>query len=340
MTVKNWLKSCPSALSSAYDLALLDLDGVVYIGEAAVPGAPEALSAARASGMRLAFVTNNAGRPPYVVGAHLRDLGIDAPDSEVVTSAQAAARVLSERLPSESRVYVIGGEGLVEALRERGLVPVDRIEDDPVAVVSGYHPSLTWGRLRDGAILVGRGLWWVASNTDAAVPTPHGLGPGNGAAVDVVARFTGVTPVVAGKPEPPLFQESVRRVGGVRPLVVGDRLDTDIEGAHRSGYDSLLVLTGVTGLEELVQAGPQQRPSYIAADLSGLGRPHRGALHGQAGGWSASVDAGGALTVAGAGDVEDWWLAVCDAGWSWLDQTGTSASTTRLGQPGSVSVDA
>src|SRR5215467_9467198 len=125
-------------LARRYDVALLDLDGVVYIGADEVPGAAAALAAARREGMRLAFVTNNASRPPRTVAAHLSGLGIPATASEVITSAQAAAHHLAERLPAGSRVLVVGTTGLVEALTERGLVPVSTADDDPAAVVQGY----------------------------------------------------------------------------------------------------------------------------------------------------------------------------------------------------------
>ena len=137
------LKASETPLWSAYDLAMLDLDGVVYIGPDAVPGAPEHLATAREAGMRLAYVTNNAGRPPATVAAHLRDLGVAADDTDVVTSAQAAARLLARVVPTGSPVFVIGGEGLFVALEEQGLRPVQSIDDDPVAVVSGYHRELT-----------------------------------------------------------------------------------------------------------------------------------------------------------------------------------------------------
>lgn len=326
-------------LWEAYDVAILDLDGVVYIGPDAVPQAPAHLAAAAAAGMRLAYVTNNAARPPSAVAEHLRELGVRARDEDVVTSAQAAARLLAEDLEPGSAVYVIGGRGLFEALVERDLRPVQSPDDAPVAVVSGYHRDVTWGVVSDGAILVGAGLPWVASNTDLSVPTARGRGPGNGVLVEAVARFTGRHPVVAGKPRPPLFEETVRRVGGDRPLVVGDRLDTDIEGARAAGYDSLLVLTGVTDLDVLVAAEERLRPTYLAADLAGLGvvhpAPERGASGWTCGGWSATVDAG-SLVVDGAGEVDDWWRVVAVAAWEHLDTTGTCVDVEALTAPSSV----
>ena len=324
-------------LAEAYDVAMLDLDGVVYIGPDAVPGAAGHLQAAAARGMSLAYVTNNASRPPRTVAEHLRELGVAAQDDDVVTSAQAAARVVSEKVEAGAAVYVIGGEGLVEALTELGLHPVQDPGASPAAVVSGYHPDLRWKTVIDGAILVRQGLPWVASNTDRTVPTPRGPGPGNGVLVGAVADFAGVEPVVAGKPETPLFEETLRRVGGSRPLVVGDRLDTDIEGAVRSGYDSLLVMTGVTGPAELVSAQPHVRPTYVSADLRGLlqqhGVPERNAGAAALGGWRADVS-GAVLEVAGEGSVHDWWRVVAVAGWAHLDRTGSPVDTSRLQPPG------
>jgi HAD superfamily hydrolase (TIGR01450 family) len=333
------LKSSDVALWQTYDVAMLDLDGVVYIGADAVPGAPEHLARSSKAGMRLAFVTNNAARPPAEVAQHLRELGIDATDADVVTSAQAAARLLADRCPAGSPVYVIGGKGVFEALAEQGLRPVQSLEYQPVAVVSGFSRELSWGTVIDGAILVRGGLPWVASNTDMTVPTAHGPGPGNGVLVESVARFSGCTPVVAGKPQAPLFEETLRRVGGSAPLVVGDRLDTDIEGAVATGSDSLLVLTGVTGLEELVSAPPGLRPSYLSADLAGLGTPHPAPAQRdgswQCGGWTACVD-DGALRVSGDGGPDDWWRAVACAAWTHLDTTGASAAVAGLQPPSSV----
>lgn len=259
-----------SVLAETYDVALLDLDGVVYVGAHAVPHAAEALEASRGRGMRLAYVTNNAARPPWVVAEHLTSLGIAAAADEVVTSAQAAARMLAEMLAPGSRVLVVGGDGLVEALAEQQLVGVGEFADDPAAVVQGFHPDLGWRNLAEGAYAIAAGLPWVASNADTTIPTPRGRAPGNGALVEVLKLTTGRTPVVAGKPEPPMHREAVLRSGARRPIVVGDRLDTDIEGAQRAGADSLLVFTGVTDPEEVVVAPPHQRPTFVGEDLRAL----------------------------------------------------------------------
>lgn len=330
------LKESHEPLWSVYDLAMLDLDGVVYIGPHAVPGVPEHLAAAAAAGMHLAYVTNNAARPPAAVAEHLTDLGIPADEADVVTSAQAAARLLAESLEPGSPVFVIGGPGLFEALEEERLRPVQSTDDEPLAVVSGYFADLRWGTVSQGAILVREGLPWVATNLDMSVPTPRGHGPGNGVLVEAVGRFAGREPVVAGKPMSPLFRETQRRVGGSRPLVVGDRLDTDIEGAQNAGLDSLLVLTGVTGVAELVAAAPGRRPSYISAGLEGLGVPHGVPVahdggH-ELGGWRA-VAGHGRVKVDGAGAPGDWWRVLAQAAWAHLDETGESVDPDLLAPP-------
>lgn len=261
-------------LAAQHDVALLDLDGVVYVGPHAVPHAAEALDQAlSAFGMRSAFVTNNAARPPAVVAGHLRELGIRADDSDVVTSAQAGARVVAERLPRGSRVLAVGGVGVSWALEERGMVPVDSADDDPVAVMQGYGPDVSWRHLAEASLVIASGRLWVATNLDRTIPTPRGRVLGNGSLVAALRHATGVDPVVAGKPEPPLMLESVERTSARQPLVVGDRLDTDIEGATRSGIPSLVVLTGVTSWQDLLAAPPHLRPTYIGHDLRQLLEP-------------------------------------------------------------------
>jgi glycerol-1-phosphatase len=285
-------------LSEAYDVALLDLDGVVYLGSSAVPGAAAALETARRAGMRLAFVTNNASRSPSTIAAQLTSLGVPATPAEVVTSAHAAARLIAERLPPGSPVLVVGGIGLRIALRERGLRPVSTAAERPAAVVQGYGPDVGYGLLAEGGLAVRAGAWFVASNVDVTLPTARGLQPGNGSLVQVIATATGQQPVVAGKPEPPLHAEALARTGATRPLVVGDRLDTDIEGAVRAGADSLLVLTGVSGPADVVLAPPRQRPAYLAHDLTGLLEPHPAVTELTAGA-SAGYGAGSAFQCGG-----------------------------------------
>ncbi|MFE6703025.1 HAD-IIA family hydrolase [Streptomyces sp. NPDC057718] len=309
-----------TALSEAYDTALLDLDGVVYAGGEAIVHAVESLAAARAGGMHLAYVTNNALRTPDAVAEHLTELGVPAEPSDVITSAQAVARLVADQLPPGARVLAIGGEGLRVALRERGLEPVESADDDPAAVVQGYGgPDMAWGRFAEASYAIRRGLPWFASNTDLTIPSARGIAPGNGAAVEVVRIATGAEPQVAGKPLPPMHRETVLRTGAKRPIVVGDRLDTDIEGAFNGGVDSLLVLTGVTDAAQLLAAPPEHRPTYVDRDLRGLltGQPEvtpAGDAY-RCGGWTAAVRAD-ALVLEGEGEPLDGLRALCAAAWA------------------------
>jgi len=315
-------------LHRLYDTALLDLDGVVYAGPNAIDHAVDVLAQVRAEGMRLAYVTNNASRTPDAVATHLTELGVPAEPSDVITSAQAAARLVAEKVPSGSSVLVVGGDGLVEALRERGLKPVRSLDDGPLAVVQGFDPTVGWQQLSEACYAVAQGLPWVASNTDLTIPTARGTAPGNGTLVAAVRTATGVEPEVAGKPLPPMHRETIIRTGAKRPLVVGDRLDTDIEGAFNGGVDSLLVFTGVTTPEQLPAAPPQHRPTYLAADLRGLLRVQPELVPGEdggyrCGGWTATVRDG--VLVLGderGDDPYDGLRALCAAVWAAVDAGG------------------
>ncbi|MFJ2032476.1 HAD-IIA family hydrolase [Streptosporangium sp. NPDC087985] len=304
-------------LIDPYDTLLLDLDGVVYLGRDAVPGAPGALRAAVERGVRLAYVTNNASRTPGAIADHLSEIGAPATPEDVVTSAQAAARLVAERVEPGAAVLVVGGMGLRSALRAHGLCPVSTAMDDPVAVVQGIAPGLSYGLLSEGALAVRQGALFVAANADSTMPTGRGELPGNGAMTRVIATATGVEPIVAGKPEPPLHRESMLRTGSKRPLVVGDRLDTDIEGATNAGVDSLLVLTGVASPLDLLTAGPRHRPTYVAADLSALHRPYPRVRRDGDGwaceGWTARWE--GRLRLEGQGDPIDGLRAAAAATW-------------------------
>lgn len=332
------LGSSSGPLTSDYDLLMFDLDGVIYVGGEAIAGVAERIVRARESGRHVAFVTNNASRTPEKVAAHLVELGVQAEAADVVTSAQAASRLLAERFPG-GVIWNLGGAGLTHALEAEGLTVVTSIEDEPVALVSGYGPDLRWRDVMRAAAAIRDGLPWVASNTDWSFPTTYGLAPGHGVLVRTLAEFSGVEPVVAGKPARPLLDETIRRVGGERPLMVGDRLDTDIEGAHNAGIDSLLVLTGVSGLADLVAVTKELRPTYIAADLEGLFVAHATpTIDGDAftlGGWRAQVD-DGRLVVSGEGEAGDWWRVVATAGWTHLDAAGEPVDTNGVTPGGSL----
>ena len=273
-------------LADRFDLALVDLDGVAYRGHEPIDGAAEGLTSARARGMRLVFVTNNASREPESVANQLTELGIAAEPSEVMTAAQAAAQLLLTRLPRGSKVLVVGGAGLVTAVRAAGYVVVQSAEDDPAAVAQGFSPDVGWPQLAEAAYAVGRGAWHVASNLDLSLPTARGFAPGNGSLVGAVQAATGVVPDSAGKPSPTMYDMAVERAGARETLVIGDRLDTDLAGARAGGYIGLHVLTGVSSARDDILAAPGERPHLIGADLRSLLVAHPEPQQGSEGWWT------------------------------------------------------
>ncbi|MGH3279235.1 MAG: HAD-IIA family hydrolase [Trebonia sp.] len=323
----------PRTLAEAYDVLLFDLDGVVYIGGTAIPGAPEALQRAKRAGAHVAYVTNNASRTPAAVAALLDGMGAPVAEADVVTSAQAAARLLADKLPPRSRVLVIGGTALRLAVRERGLVPVSTATENPAAVVQGFAIGIDYGRLAEGGLAVRAGALFVATNADSTIPNARGTAPGNGALLKVIEHATGVAPVVAGKPEPPLHRESVIRTGAQRPLVIGDRLDTDIEAAYNAGTDSLLVLTGVDNPRSVTLAPAHRRPTYIAEALDALLHPYPDVTVTEAGarcgGWTARATAAGPASLTGTvaltgdGAAIDGLRALTTAAWAAHDKHGS-----------------
>lgn len=268
------LGSSAQPLAADRDLAMLDLDGVIYRGFRAVPYAVESIVSAQRQGLNAAYLTNNASRTGSEVAEHLRSLGLDAAATDVVTAGEAIAQVVAVAVPPGSTVLVVGGPGLRVPLEALGLRCTDSADDLPAAVVQGFHPNVGWRNLAEASYAISAGAPWFASNADLTVPTGRGTAPGNGSLVEAVKRATGATPVVAGKPEAAIFVETLRRTGATRPLMVGDRLDTDIAGAARLTIDSLHVLTGVHGLRDLLELPADVRPTFVASDLRALLEPH------------------------------------------------------------------
>ena len=257
-------------LAELFDLALVDLDGVVYVGPDAVAGSVDAIAQSHSLGLRTAFVTNNAGRPASQVADHLRSLGIDVQDEDVVTSAMAAADLLAHRLPAGSAIGIVGGVGVTASVKAAGLRAVAPSSPEAVAILMGFGPDISWRDLAEASYAVAAGALFVATNTDRTFPTPQGIAPGSGAFVAAVQEASGVTPLIAGKPEPTLYRNAIDRFQSKNALVIGDRLDTDIAGAVNAGLTSLLVLSGICSARQAVLASVGQRPDLIAADLQGL----------------------------------------------------------------------
>ncbi len=317
---------------------LCDLDGVVVRGHLAIPDAIDALAGAQDAGLGVAYVTNNASRPPEDVVEMLRGLGARLEDKDVVTSAQAGAAQLAETLEPGSLVLAVGGPGVALAVQRAGLEPItpDRAREAAQAgearsiagVLQGYGRDVGWADLAEAAYAVEAGATWVATNVDLTLPTDRGVAPGNGSLVACVRNATGVSPIVMGKPEPPLYERAAALLGvpAGETLALGDRLDTDIEGAVATGVDSLWVLTGVHTPADVLLAPARQRPTFLARDLRALAEPYLEARVtpeqegpvGRCGAAQVSVS-GGELRDEGQGTATQRLRAGVAAGWAALD---------------------
>jgi HAD superfamily hydrolase (TIGR01450 family) len=307
---------------------MLDLDGVIYRGHQAVPHAVETIGRLQGRQVGLAFLTNNASRTAEEVAAQIRGFGLNVEETDVVTAGEAIARIVAESVPRGSAVLVVGGPGLTTPLESWGLRCVSSADEGPVAVVQGFHPDVGWRNLAEASYAIQAGVRWFVSNPDRTFPSARGTAPGNGSLVEAVRQATGAEPVaIAGKPEPGLFEEALRRTGATRPLMVGDRIDTDIIGALNCGIETLHVLTGISGLDELMRLPPEHRPHHVAPDLRSLLDVHPDVLidgsRAVCGSAIAHVDAQGdiVLTAGEPGSLEAV-RAVVGAGWTHLDETG------------------
>lgn len=306
-------------LIAGYDAVLSDLDGVVYAGPHAIAGAVEALQRLEGAGVQLAYVTNNASRSSEKVAAHLRELGAPATAETVFGSAQAGAELLAGQVPAGATVLVTGSAWLTEQVLEQGLVPVHSADDRPDAVIQGFDPALGWKDLAEAAFAVERGAVWVATNTDMSIPQARGIAPGNGTLVAAVAAATGRTPLVAGKPEAPLFLTAASHLGAVTPLVVGDRLDTDILGGNNAGFATALVLTGVDSPQTALAARTRERPTYLVESLDAFYAPYpdiEARDGGFACGSAAARVSGNTVEISGDRSDLDSWRAACAAWWN------------------------
>ncbi|MBA0128261.1 HAD-IIA family hydrolase [Haloechinothrix sp. YIM 98757] len=305
------------SLLDEYDALLVDLDGTVHHGRRVIPGAAEVFGTARQRGTTVRFVTNNAARSPAEVAERLAGIGVAAEPAEVVTSAQAAAAAVADAVPEGSTVLVVGTTALGDEVSAAGMRVTRTCTDDVAAVVQGHSPSTGWADLAEACQAITAGARWVACNTDPTLPTERGQLPGNGAMVAALRTATGLTPTVAGKPAPLLLDRAARTGGARRPLVVGDRLDTDVAGASAAGMDAMLVLSGVSTPRDVLAAGPGRRPTYVAADMTSLTGPGRRLTVGPRPGWRVEVAEGALLasSVAGCTDPLELLRALCVPAW-------------------------
>lgn len=305
-------------LISGFDALLSDLDGVVYAGNGAIPKAIDALKRLDENSVVLAYITNNASRSPGAVAQHLIQLGAPASAEQVFGSADAGAELLAQKLPQGSRVLVVGSSYLRDCVSSFGMQIVASHLDKPVGVIQGFDPSIGWQDLAEAAYAIHGGAIWIATNTDRTIPRAEGIAPGNGSLVEAVSAATNTEPLVAGKPEPLLFRRAAETFEATHPLVVGDRLDTDILGGNKAGYSTVLVLTGVDSVHSALAARSAERPDYIINDLSGLYETYPiievtgfGIRCGSA---LASVK-DGTITIVGDESDLDAWRAACSAWW-------------------------
>lgn len=272
-------KPAPPTPLDGVDVLLADLDGVVYAGPGALPHAIDSLNRATAGGVRLGFITNNASRTDVSVAEHLTSFGLTVTAEDVVTSPQAAMRLMRDLVPAASTLLVVGGEGLVVEVEKAGYTVTRSADDSPAAVVQGFAPEVGWAQLAEAAYALATppeegGIPWVATNTDWTIPQARGIAPGNGTLVSAVHTAVGRLATVAGKPERAIFDEAVTRTGARAPLFIGDRLDTDIQGARAAEMASVLVLTGIDRPKQVLAAPKNQRPDYIVEDLRQLFEPY------------------------------------------------------------------
>ena len=302
-------------LLDLHDLVLADLDGTLYRGREAVPGAVAAVRGAGERGVRTVYVTNNAARSPADVAAHLAELGFPAGPDDVATSSQAAAALLAEQLPAGAPVLVVGTAALAAEIGHVGLAPIDAA-DGARAVVQGLDPELRYATLAEACVALRTGAAWVACNIDPTLPSERGPLPGNGSLVAVLRTATGLEPQVAGKPAPTLMRTAAHRAGASAPLVVGDRLDTDIQGGRAAEMPTLLVLTGVSDAVRAARSpaagAPRLRRRRSHCARPGLRRSSPPA-RGRAG---PSTPRGAGLVLSGSGEALDALRAMCAVHWS------------------------
>lgn len=290
-------------VAEAYDAALLDLDGTIYEGGAAIPNALAGLTEA---GLPMVFITNNASRSPQTVADQLVELGYEVSADDVMTSAQAAIEMAADVIEPGSNVYVLGAEAFRQLAGEAGYTVVDSADEHPAAVFHGLNRQMTWAQMSEAALAISRGARYLVSNLDTTLPSERGFLVGNGAVAAAISTTTGVAPLSAGKPKPPMFIKAAERLGAQRPLAIGDRLDTDIAGGNAADMDTFMVVTGVSTHMDVVKAPPEHRPSLIGADMTALNRDLAAARPGPQAGFSARFDDRAAdVVVFSGGNVDD-----------------------------------
>lgn len=251
------------------DVVLADLDGVVYTGRNAIDHAVDSLNRV-AESARVGYITNNASRTADAVAGQLSGFGLSVAADDVVTSPQAAVRLLATVVDPGALILVVGGEGLTTVVEAAGFRVTRSADDGPDGVIQGFSPEVGWKDLAEAAFALAADIPWVATNQDWTIPQERGIAPGNGTLVAAVHTAVGKLPLVAGKPEKAIFDAALERFSASKPLFIGDRLDTDIIGANKAGIPSVLVLTGIDKAKQVLAAPTDSRPDFILGDLREL----------------------------------------------------------------------
>jgi 4-nitrophenyl phosphatase len=246
------------------DNLIVDMDGVLYRGQESLPGAREFLTYLGEAGVPFILATNNSTLTPAQYVARLARLGMEVSEERILTSSQAAAQHMARLAPAATRVYAIGEDGLLSALRERGFELAER---EVRYVVVGLDRQLTWDKLKVAALAIRAGAAFVGTNPDTTLPTEEGLVPGNGALLAALEAATEVAPLIIGKPQPTLLHLAMERMGVSTEgtAIIGDRLETDILAGKNAGITTVLVLGGIATLEELEHS--PYRPDLVFEGL-------------------------------------------------------------------------
>jgi len=248
----------------------IDMDGVLWLGDTPLPGLNRFFDFLHQQDMPYMLATNNASKTPAQYLQKFAKFGVKVEPQHVLTSSLATAAYLQRELAPGDRVYVIGGAGLHEAIREAGFVVLDDASQPAVAVVAGIDFAVTYNKLKDATLLIQRGARFVGSNGDLTFPAEDGYYPGAGAILAAIQAATQVKPVTIGKPEPLMFEIAVEKMGSQpnHTAMLGDRLETDILGGQRAGLKTIMVTTGVDNLETIAQKGIQ--PDAVFSGLNEL----------------------------------------------------------------------
>ena len=260
-------------LPSNIKALILDMDGVIWKGDAPIGDLPATFNRIRERGLKFVFATNNGTKTPEDYQVKLRELGVEVEPWQIVTSALGIAFMLTQKYPRGTKIFMIGEDGIRVALEEKGF-EILSTEDAPQAqvFVMGIDRTINFMKVAEATLLVRAGIPFYTTNTDKTFPTPRGEIPGSGSWLSVITSATGIEPIIAGKPFPFLMELALERLGTTKEetLVVGDRLETDIAAGQSVGCPTAFVLSGVSTMAQADEWMP--RMDVIADDLSALVR--------------------------------------------------------------------